>query len=305
MASHIQTQRARLLILALLLLAGCGRADSGAPAVSARPTAPEARASSAPGSATPTVFLPLATRARSGLTAEQKRRAEQLTSLFENGTIELQYGYAEDLGDGRGITSGRAGFTTADGDALEVVALYAQRAPGNRLAPFLPELRRLADAGSDDTSGLDGYADAWAAAARDAQFRSAQDEVVDRLYYQPSVRYADQLGLRTALVRAVLYDTIIQHGADSDPDGLPALLERARTAAGGTPATGVSEADWLATFLTVRRDDLANAHNPDTRDAWAQSVGRCDVFAVIAESGNYDLHGPIEVRDGGYKATIP
>ena len=51
------------------------------------------------------------------LTSDQKRRAEELTSIFENDTIELQYAYTEDLHDGRGITSGRVGFTTRDGDA--------------------------------------------------------------------------------------------------------------------------------------------------------------------------------------------
>jgi Glycosyl hydrolase family 46 len=48
-----------------------------------------------------------------GLTPDQKRRAEQLTSIFENDTTELQYAYVEDLHDGRGITAGRAGFNAA------------------------------------------------------------------------------------------------------------------------------------------------------------------------------------------------
>lgn len=34
-----------------------------------------------------------------GLNKDQKRRAEQLTSIFENGTTEIQYGYVEPLGD--------------------------------------------------------------------------------------------------------------------------------------------------------------------------------------------------------------
>src|ERR1041385_503456 len=44
---------------------------------------------------------------------EHKVRALELISVFENGTIELQYAYVEDLGDGRGYTCG-LGFTTAD-----------------------------------------------------------------------------------------------------------------------------------------------------------------------------------------------
>src|SRR5688572_10409507 len=48
----------------------------------------------------------------SGLTRVQKRRAEAITSILENDTPKLQYAYAEALDDGRGITPGRAGFTT-------------------------------------------------------------------------------------------------------------------------------------------------------------------------------------------------
>src|SRR5690348_1229720 len=52
------------------------------------------------------------------LTSVQKARAEMLTSLFENGTPVTQYAFAQDIGDGRGITAGRAGFTTGTGDLL-------------------------------------------------------------------------------------------------------------------------------------------------------------------------------------------
>ena len=117
-----------------------------------------------------------------GLTPDQKRRAEQLTSIFENDTTELQYAYTEDLHDGRGITAGRAGFTTRDGDALQVVEIYTKKLPQNNLAKFLPELKRLKTENSGDTSHLRGYADEWKKAAHDPAFRAAQDQVVDQAY---------------------------------------------------------------------------------------------------------------------------
>src|SRR5262245_33374802 len=49
----------------------------------------------------------------SGLDADQRRRVDQLISAFENSTTEIQYDYAENIDDGRGVTAGRAGFTTA------------------------------------------------------------------------------------------------------------------------------------------------------------------------------------------------
>jgi chitosanase len=236
---------------------------------------------------------------------DQKRRAEQLTSLFENDTIELQYDYAEDIHDGRGITSGRAGFTTRTGDALEVVELYTQQKPDNGLAGFLPELRRLADANSGDTSNLEGYIEAWKEAAGDPVFRSVQDQIVDKDYYQPSVKHSEDAGLQTALAQAVLYDSIIQHGNGDDPDGLPALLQRAQDEAEGTPRTGVDEKAWLTVFLKVRREDLANPFNPETQEEWAKSVDRVDAFSAIAASENYNLDGPIEVHTENHNDTIP
>jgi chitosanase len=239
------------------------------------------------------------------LTPEQKRRAEQFTSIFENDTIELKYDYAEDVKDKRGITCGRAGFTTKWGDALDVVELYTEKVPDNVLAKFLPELKRLANNTSGDTSGLDGFINAWKKSAKDSKFRGAQDEINDRLYYQPSVKLSNNAGLRTALARAAVYDTIIQHGEGDDLDGLPAILKRTQKQVGGTPKTGVDEKEWLEAFIKIRRKVLEHAHNPETREVWAKSVDRCDALLEILKKGNFDLHGPIRVKTIHHDKTIP
>jgi len=239
-----------------------------------------------------------------GLSAEQKLRAERLISVFENGTIEIQYGYAEALGDGRGITFGRAGFTTATGDGLELIKRCTAAAPGNPLARYLERLETLTRDESGSTEGLDGFIKAVRQAARDARFRALQDRLQDELYYEPAAKVSDGLGLKTALARTLVYDMLLMHGDGDDPDGLPALLEAARKAAVGTPATGVGEAAWFAALLRIRRSDLEHAHDPAMRKVWAEAVGRVDVFRTLAETGNWDLHGPIVVT-GEYEARIP
>lgn len=238
------------------------------------------------------------------LSGDTKRRAEALTSLFENSTTEIQYAYVEDIHDGRGFTAGRAGFTTATGDALEVIELYTTRVPANPLAKYLPRLRVLAKAESGSVVGLEGFAAAWTTAARDPAFRTAQDDVEDRLYFIPAMKRADALHLATPLARAELYDAIIQHGEGDDPDGLPALLAKTAKTVSGTPATGVDEKKWLEAFFTVRRADLAHASDASTRAAWAESVSRVDAVRAIAKSGNYDLHGPIVVHSGDVDGTV-
>ncbi|HEY3242580.1 MAG TPA: chitosanase [Phycisphaerae bacterium] len=239
------------------------------------------------------------------ITADQKRRAEQITSVFENDTIELQYAYIENINDGRGYTAGRAGFTTATGDLIVVVERYTADVPGNGLAPFIPRLVELAEQVSDSTAGLEGLPQAWMQAAADPRFRAVQDAVVDELYYQPTVAHWRQLGLTTALSLAALYDADIQHGDGDDPDGLSAMLERTRARVGGTPASGIAESTWLAGFLDVRRATLAFAFNPETRAAWAMAVDRPDVYRALLDDGNFDLSGPIVIDTPNHMATIP
>jgi chitosanase len=243
--------------------------------------------------------------ADNGLTVVQKHRADQLISIFENGIPEIQYGYAEDLDDGRGITAGRAGFCTGTHDALAVIELYATLQPDAPILAYLPELRRL-DTSDDpaDTSGLDGYIEAWGEAAEDPLFREAQDAITDQEYYYPSVEHSDELGLQTALARAAVYDAIIQHGDGEDPDSLSSMLAQTEQRVGGTPATGVDEAEWLYAFLDVRREVLTNASDPETREEWAEAAGRPDVWEAIADSGNFDLDGPIRFSLGDYDVNI-
>jgi chitosanase len=246
----------------------------------------------------------LASNSSAPLTGLRKHRAEQLINLFENGSTESHYDYVESLHDGRGITAGKVGFTTANADLLVVVAEYARRKPKNSLVKFLPRLRELAEEESDSTKGLNGFTKAWKVAARDAVFRKVQDDVTDRIYYQPAMRHARKLGLQTALAQAAIYDTIIQHGDGEDPDSLSAILGRTNQAVGGTPARGVDEEIWLENFLKMRREDLAHAYDENTRAEWSQSVGRCDVFMMLAEQRNYNLSGVIMVDAGGFHDVL-
>ncbi|WP_265605919.1 chitosanase [Bacillus velezensis] len=235
-----------------------------------------------------------------GLNTDQKRRAEQLTSIFENGKTEIQYGYVEALDDGRGYTCGRAGFTTATGDALEVVEVYTKAVPNNKLKKYLPELRRLAKDESDDISNLKGFASAWRSLGNDKAFRVAQDKVNDSLYYQPAMKRSENAGLKTALAKAVMYDTVIQHGDGDDPDSFYALIKRTNKKMGGSPKDGIDEKKWLNKFLDVRYDDLMNPSDEDTQDEWRESVARVDVFRDIVKEKNYNLNGPIHVRSSEY-----
>ena len=239
-----------------------------------------------------------------GLTVSQRRIADGLVSEFEQGSVASDYCDVEALGDGRGYTVGRAGLTSADGDLLEFVQDYTAVAPGNPLARLLPQLGRAARAESASTAGLAALPAAWRATCNRPLDHAIQDRIVDELYFDPALSMWRQLGLRTPLSLAALYDAMIQQGNGDDPDGVPALVRSATARAGGTPATGIGEARFLQAFLAVRRADLGHASDPSTRAVWAQSVDRVDVFSYLLRTGQWQLAAPVNVRTADYQLRL-
>src|ERR1051326_5151068 len=98
-------------------------------------------------------------RGSEGMTPEQRRRADQIISVFENNTLEIQYDYVEELGDGRGVTAGRAGFTSATGDLVMVVERYVARKPDSPLKQYMIRLQALAEEEDGSTEGLEGLSE--------------------------------------------------------------------------------------------------------------------------------------------------
>ncbi|MEK6443168.1 chitosanase [Pseudonocardia sp. T1-2H] len=232
---------------------------------------------------------------------DQRRIADQLVSVFENDTPVIQYDYVEDLGDGRGITAGRAGFCSGCGDMLEVVRRYAEVAPDSDLAGYLSELKAAADGDDADLGGLDA---AWRRAAADARFRAIQDAVVEQFYFGPAAALAAGNGLRTALGVAVLYDTAVQHGTGSDHDSVRGIVDRTNEAMNGSPADGVDEVAWLGTFLGQRRAVLENPSSAATAKAWGESTGRVDALGELLRQGELALVAPLVVSPWGTARTL-
>ena len=240
-----------------------------------------------------------------GLNENQKHRAEALTSVFENGSPTINYEYAENIGDGRGFTCGRAGFTTGTGDVLIVVKKYTELQPNNVLAKYLPELKVLenerieSEENQGDTSGLQkigNFSKDWTLAAKDANFRKIQDSIVEELYYKPAMDLADSLGLKFALSKAALYDAVIQHGNGDDPDSLKALIAKANKNSAGSPNMGIDEKVWLNNFINARKATLLNSHNESTREEWAKSADRAEVYRYLLKEENYNLDKTITIK---------
>jgi chitosanase len=192
-------------------------------------------------------------RGPSGLDApREKQIAMELVSSAENSTLDWrqEYGYIQDIHDGRGYTAGLIGFCSGTGDMLALVRAYARTEPGNPLARFAPALRRVDGTASHRGLGRP-FVRTWRRAARDPVFRRLQMRELDRMYFDPAVRRAKADGLGT-LGQFIYYDAIVMHGPGPGPNSFGGLRSRARQLA-RTPADGGSQIHYLNVFLDVRR----------------------------------------------------
>lgn len=222
-----------------------------------------------------------------GLDAPYKKNiAMEIVSSNENSSLDwrAQYGYIEDIDDGRGYTAGIIGFCSGTGDMLELVEAYTDANPGNPLARFIPALRRVN--GTDSHEGLGSpFVRAWKASAHDRGFQRAQDAERDRVYFDPAVGRAKADGLGT-LGQLIYYDAIVMHGPGSDPKSFGGIrrtaLEHART-----PARGGDETTYLNAFLDARRAVMKHQrkHHNTTRVDTEQRV--------FVRAGNLSLDPPL------------
>lgn len=249
-----------------------------------------------PGPAGPTVESTAAMRSSAlaaGLTEPKKKTfALQLISSAENSTLNWrgEFGYLEDIGDGRGYTGGIVGFCSGTSDMLALVSEYTRRAPGNKLARYLPALRTVD--GSDSHAGLDpGFPAAWKAAAADPVFQKAQEDERDRMYFAPAVALASADRVR-ALGQFAYYDAAVMHGQS----GLRTIRADAMRNA-KTPKQGGDETVWLNAFLNARVKEMRTeaAHSDVTRVETAQRL--------FLRASNLDLNGPLSWRVYGDSYT--
>lgn len=197
----------------------------------------------------------------------------QLVSSAENSSLDwrAQYGYIEDIGDGRGYTGGIIGFTSGTGDMLEVVSAYAKLNPGNRLEAYIPALQKVNNSPSHEGLG-DAFARDWKQAASDTAFRQAQDYERDTVYFNPAIQQAKADGLH-ALGQFIYYDALVVHGSGNEATSFSTIRTNAVRSA-KPPSRGGSERAYLEAFLKARNVvmRMEAAHNDTSRIDTEQRV---------------------------------
>ncbi|MET7424511.1 chitosanase [Dactylosporangium sp. NPDC005555] len=238
------------------------------------------------------------------LSTDQRTIIDRLESVLLHDSVVPQYARVVNDFDQRGFIAGIGDFSTAGGEALEVIHRYTTRSGDNDLSrTYGTVLATLAGKHSDDVSGLATFAQAWQSASGDAGFRRAQHDVLQERYFAPALDQARELGVSTPLGLAVIYDSLIQHGSGAGPDGLPELLRQADAKAAGSLAK-VGERTWLEAFLNVRRSMLADPAVPAHQQIWPYEVGRVDALAALLDGHHDQLEPPLTVAPYGTRKLI-
>ncbi|MEI6285760.1 MAG: chitosanase [Bacillota bacterium] len=223
-----------------------------------------------------------------------------LTCIAENSQTGFKYNYAENIGDGRGITFGIIGFTSGTYDGTALLLQLWELAPKSPLVKYLPAFQSIdrlphnADGLCDNTAGLENFIADFEKYGNDAAVKQAQLDKLNELYWQPALLQAHDLGLCYAISVGEIYDACVNHGFD----GMKTLVATTTTQAGGTPKTGVDEKLWLNKFLDVRKAVLAS--DP----TWLQAVDRIEMYRRILQSGNVNLTTPFPAECYGDKFTV-
>ncbi|KAJ2605411.1 hypothetical protein H4R99_001140 [Coemansia sp. RSA 1722] len=203
--------------------------------------------------------------AQAGLSDCPKNLAFQLTNVFQVGQIKFQYSNCEKDDGGHGYAAGIANFCTGTGDAWDVVQTYHNITGGNDEFTKLDSvLADRAKSGSGSTSGLSEFCPIWQSLATNQRFWSAQGSVFEKLYFNPSQKWADDLGLKLSVSQAALYDTAISRGASNSTGSLGGIIKAtnkkitADVSGGDSNSTlkinghSIDEIKWLGKFLDVR-----------------------------------------------------
>jgi len=220
-----------------------------------------------------------------------------LTNIAENSQTDFDWTYAQNIGDGRGITFGIIGFCSGTYDGTQVIKKINELDPTNELTEYLPAFEAIdnsphnAQGLTDDVQGLDNFIADFNEHGADPVVKEAQLYRLQITYWDPAIDKAKEIGCEYPLTIAQLYDICINFGAESgggNSKGLKELVEDANNAVGSL-ISGTNEVIWLNALYDVREIYM----NSDP--AFAQAIDRVEMHRRILMSGNLYLQVPFNV----------
>lgn len=255
-------------------------------------SAPNATVAAAASATTPaaTPPMPVATSGEVPLTDSQARTAKAIVNLFETGHVLGDYSQVTVLTDDPGrLTYGRSQTTLTSGKLAELLQQYASN-PGARFGAAINAwLPAIAAQGKDlDTDGR--LHNLLRACADDPVMRETQDRFFDVSFWQPAVRIASKLGIRSALGVTVVYDSTV-HGSWAKIRG--------ETDKAFGALNKIGEQHWISGYVTTRRKWLEMHSISILRN----TVYRMDALRRLIDQKQWGLTLPLVVRDAEISMT--
>jgi chitosanase len=221
----------------------------------------------------------------------QKRAAQAIVNVFETGRPLGDYGkvtyHPRDTGQ---LTYGRSQTTLASGNLYLLLRDYCDRpesALGPDIRPYLPRLARRDPALNFDAR----FKTLLREAGDDPVMRDTQDAFFDRVYWEPSLKSAQAVGVASALGTSVVYDSKI-HGSWH--------RMRDRTVERFGTVASLGEAVWVRHYVRVRRQWLATHSNPLLH----KTVYRMESFESLMDEHKWGLELPLAVRGVRIDASV-
>lgn len=217
---------------------------------------------------------------------EQKRNIMTLTSIFENSDMELDFGYCEDIDDGRGYTAGISGFCSGTQDLVLVFKEYYDLVPGDNDAKELYKI--LKKTNDDKTKKLKDLPKFFKKHKDDELFKSAQITITNKLYVFGANKLCKKYGVKLPITIGEIFDACTNHGED----GAEKILKKIKL------KIEDSEELWLEKFLKKRKKIILKD------ETWKNAVDRINVYEDLLKIGNVGLKSPFKVKCYGDKYEL-
>jgi hypothetical protein len=255
-------------------------AASGQPATDKRPTP----------TPTPASFSP----------EEWRSAIWDITSVFESGRPGGRADAYQNSDSGI-VSYGKHQATLQSGNLERVLTAYFQRSSSPACHSLQQEYAARVKNKEESLRHDARFKELLLAAAGEEAMRQAQDAHFEQNFYQPTTTRARELGVKTPLGLACLYDARVQGGQG----GLNRILELVAQKLGSPgPSDSVDEPTWIRAFLDEREAWLGRVADNKEQEGKLQDAGflRTSTFRVaelrkLLHSGNLNLAGEFTVRD--------
>jgi hypothetical protein len=212
------------------------------------------------------------------------RRIQAVINVFEGGREQRRYDVISPK-ESHDFYYGASSTRLMGGELRKLVETYVHTPQGLYGELLTPYLSRLAQE-DKELAADEQFRAALQKAGNDPVMQAIQDSFFDQMWWVKSLEMARELGIKTPLGIAVIYDTNIAEGFASVTRYSNNIVPRL----GGTPLTGIDERYWVVAFLNDRKQRIEKRFS-----RFPGMMRRTDALLELARSGNWNLTPPIRI----------